>query len=236
LRKLIGLLLALNLGMLVVGLAWQFAAREAPQPVVFNAEKIRLLDLPPSPQPDEANTAADVVIQTPAVVAPEEKAQEPTPIANLRCFSWEKLDAAGWRAVEAYLKQIGIKPGAYSIDLEKKLGWWVFLPPLADAEAGQARMDQIIQLGIKDYAQVRSGPMRSALSLGAFSKSAQAREHAAFLTAKGLKDIEFGPRLESGVARLTFSSSISDAELENMAAQLKAGWPNGLQPATCALP
>ena len=49
-RKLIGLLLALNLGMLVVGLAWQFAARESSQPLIFNADKIRLLDLPPTLQ------------------------------------------------------------------------------------------------------------------------------------------------------------------------------------------
>lgn len=243
-RKLIGLLLALNLGMLVVGLAWQFAAREASQPVMFNADKIRLLDLPPTGQPDQAETVADVVNQAPAVVAPEEMAQTTTQesaqatsqIANLRCLAWQRLDAAGLRAIESYLKQVGIKPDAYSIQLQKKLGWWVFMPPLEDAAAGQARIDQIIQLGIKDYAQVRSGLMRNALSLGAFSNLGQVREHAAFLTRKGLKGIEFGPRLESGVASLILSAAISDAELAKMETQLKSGWPNGLQPAACALP
>jgi hypothetical protein len=236
LSKLIGLLLALNLGMLAVGLAWQFAAREAPQPVMFNADKIRLLDLPPTLQPDQAETVADAVNLTPAVVAPEEMAQTTPQIANLRCLAWQRLDATGLRAIEAYLKQVDIKPGAYSIELEKKLGWWVFLPPLEDAAAGQARIDQIIQLGIKDYAQVRSGPVRNAVSLGAFSNLAQARQHAEFLTNKGLKGIDFGPRLESGVASLTFSAAISDAELAKLATQLKIGWPNGLQPAACALP
>ncbi len=235
-RKLIGLLLALNLGLLAVGLAWQFAAREASQPVVFNADKIRLLDLPPTMQPDQAKTVADALNQTPADVAPEATAQETPQIANLRCLAWDRLDAAGLRAIESYLKQVGIKPGTYSIELEKKLGWWVFLPPLEDAAAGQARIDQIIQLGIKDYAQVRSGPMRNAVSLGAFSNLAQVREHAAFLTKKGLTGIEFGPRLESGVVSLTLSTSISDAELAQLETQLKTGWPNGLQPAACALP
>ena len=234
-RKLIGLLLALNLGMLAVGLAWQFAARESSQPVVFNADKIRLLDLPPTTQADKAEADADAVSQTPADVAAE-VAQETPQIANLRCLAWERLDAAGLRAIETYLKQVGIKPGAYSIELEKKLGWWVFLPPLEDAAAGQDRIDQIIQLGIKDYAQVRSGPMRNAVSLGAFSNLSQAREHAAFLTNKGLKGIDFGPRLESGVASLTFSTAVSDAELAKLEAQFKTGWPNGLQPAACALP
>jgi hypothetical protein len=236
LRKLIGLLLALNLGMLAVGLAWQFAARESSQPVVFNADKIRLLDLPPTTQADKAEAVADAISQTPADVALEEVTQETPQIANLRCLAWERLDAAGLRAIETYLKQVGIKPGAYSIELEKKLGWWVFLPPLEDAAAGQDRIDQIIQLGIKDYAQVRSGPMRNAVSLGAFSNLSQAREHAAFLTNKGLKGIDFGPRLESGVASLTFSNAISDAELAKLEAQFKNGWPNGLQPAVCALP
>lgn len=235
-RKLIGLLLALNLGMLAVGLAWQYAAREAPQPVMFNADKIRLLDLPPTLQPDIAETVVDPISQTPTLIAPEAIAQETPQIANLRCLAWKTLDAAGLRAIEAYLKQVGIMPGAYSIELDKRLGWWVFLPPLEDAAAGQARIDQIIQLGIKDYAQVRSGPMRNAVSLGALSNLAQAREHAAFLTKKGLMGIEYGPRLESGVASLIFSADISDAELAKLEAQLNAGWPNGLQPAACALP
>jgi hypothetical protein len=236
LRKLIGLLLALNLGMLAVGLAWQFAARESSQPLIFNADKIRLLDLPPTLQPDTAEIVADAIDQTPADVVSEVGAPEPSRMANLRCLAWQRLDAAGLRSIEAYLKQVGIKPGAYSIQLQKKLGWWVFLPPLEDAAAGQARIDQIIQLGIKDYAQVRGGPMRNAVSLGAFSNLGQAREHTALLTRKGLKGIEFGPRLESGVASLILSTEISDAELASLETQLKTGWPEGLQPAACALP
>jgi hypothetical protein len=240
LRKLIGLLLALNLGMLAVGLAWQFAGLEASQPLIFNADKIRLLDLPPRLQSDKAETLVDAIDQPPAdtasEVASEAVAPEPPQMANLRCLAWQRLDAAGLRAIETYLKQVGIEPGVYSIQLQKKLGWWVYLPPLEDVAAGLARIDQIIQLGIKDYAQVRGGPMRNAVSLGAFPSLVQAREHAAFLTRKGLKGFELGPRLESGVASLILSTTISDAELASMETQLKTGWPEGLQPAACALP
>ncbi len=231
-RKLIGLLLALNLGMLAVGLAWQFAAREAPQPVMFNADKIRLLDLPPTLQAD----AAKVVVEDVAEETVPPISQDAQQVANRRCLAWKSLDAAGLHAIEASLRNMGIKPGAYSIALSKKLGWWVFLPPPADAATIQAQLDQIIQLGIKDYAQVRSGPMRNAISLGAFSNLSQVREHAAFLTNKGINGVEYGPRLESGMARLTFSDSISDAELAKLETQFQTAWPNGLQPAACALP
>ena len=231
-RKLIGLLLALNLGMLAVGLAWQFAAREAPQPVMFNADKIRLLDLPPTLQADAVEAVVDVVPEETVQARPQDAPE----MTSRRCLAWKSLDAAGLHAIEAYLRNVGIKPGAYSIGLAKNLGWWVFLPPLADAAAVQAQIDQIIQLGIKDYAQVRSGPMRNAISLGAFSNLAQVREHAAFLTNKGINGVDYGPRLESGVASLTFSASISDAELAKLETQLTTGWPAGLQPATCALP
>ena len=45
-RKLIGLLLALNLGVFLAGMAMQYGSPAARAPLVFNAEKITLLAAP----------------------------------------------------------------------------------------------------------------------------------------------------------------------------------------------
>ena len=135
-------------------------------------------------------------------------------------------------AIEAHLKQAGIAANAYDIELAKQLGWWVFLPPAENKEALQAMVDEVRRLGVTDYAAVRGGSMLNALSLGAFGKLAQAREHAARLAKKGIKGLKFGPRPESGEARLVFFESVPSSALP----KAEAGWPSGLQPERCALP
>jgi hypothetical protein len=218
LRKLTGLLLALNLGMFLAGMAWQYAAKDDSPPLLFNAEKIRLLSLPPavaraSNEPvAAANPAPDGVVS--------------------RCLAWDKLAAAELVSVEALLKQAGIEAGSYDIELDKTLGWWVFLPPLESPDDLQAKLEEIVALGIKDYAPVRGGLMRNAISLGTFSSLAQAREQVARLTGKGIQGIEFGPRPDSGRVRLLLAESVPESALLS----LRTVWPEGLQATPCTSP
>lgn len=218
-RALIGLLMALNLGMFLVGMVLQRWLPEETPAVVFNAEKIRLLALPSAVLPVQP------VAPPGSPALPEVVATEP-PVT--RCMVWPRLDPAGLRAVEAHLSEAGISSGDYAINLEQKLGWWVFLPPLDSEAAAQAMIEEIMRLGIKDYALVRGGAMRNAISLGAFASLAKAREHAAGLSAKGVEQVQFGPRPESGAARLILSETLAEARIVKLPA-----WPKGLQPARC---
>lgn len=228
--RLIGLLLTLNLGVFLAGMALQYLSPAARAPLVFNAEKITLL-APPAASFSRPAVAEKVLAPIPPL-SPSETVVD----SNPRCLSWTSLDAAGLTAIEAHLKQAGIAANAYDLELENeagsKLGWWVFLPPSEHDAALQATIDEVRRLGVTDYAPVRGGSMRNALSLGAFAKLAQAREHAARLAKKGIKGVKFGPRPAAGVVRLVFSDQIADSALPKSA----AGWPNGLQPSRCALP
>lgn len=217
--KLIGLLLAVNLGVFLAGMAMQRWMPAAPAPLVFNAEKIRLLALPAGANARLAAPAPDAAVKS-----------------HPRCLSWRTLDADGLAAIEAHLAQAGISADAYDIELEnepgKKLGWWVFLPPLKGKVALQAAIDELRGLGVDDYAPVRGGSMRNAISLGAFAKLVQAREHAAKLSGKGIKGVKYGPRPETGAARLAFSAAVPETALANA----NTDWPNALTPARCATP
>lgn len=217
-RKLTGLLLALNLGLFLVGMVWQYGAKDASPPLLFNAEKIRLLSLPP------VLARASNELDTPA--------NPPQDGVVSRCLAWDKLAAAELVSVEALLKQAGIDPASYDIELDKQLGWWVFLPPLQTPADLQAKLEEIVALGIKDYAPVRGGSMRNAISLGTFSSLAQAREQVARLTGKGIQGIEFGPRPESGRVRLLLTASVPEAAILS----LRSVWPEGLQATPCTSP
>jgi hypothetical protein len=226
-RKLIGLLLALNLGVFLVGMALQQWTPSARAPLVFNAEKITLLAVPGA---SEAQPASSETKPDPSVA---ESPAGGRAVSSSRCLSWRSLDAEGLAAIEAHLAKSGIAANVYNIELENKLeknlGWWVFLPPMPDKAALQLTIEELVRLGVTDYAAVRGGLMRNALSLGAFEKLSQARERAVGLASKGIKGVKFGPRPGAGMVRLFFPDSLADNELPS----LEVGWPRGLEPSSC---
>jgi hypothetical protein len=222
LRKLTGLLLALNLGLFLAGMAWQYGAKDDSPPLLFNAEKIRLLSQPPLVA--RASNEPGVLAIPPAKPPGDEVVS--------RCLAWDRLAAAELASVEALLKQAGIDAASYDIELDRQLGWWVFLPPLETPADLRAKLEEIVALGIKDYAPVRGGSMRNAISLGTFSSLAQVREQVARLTGKGIQGIEFGPRPESGRVRLLLAESVPESALLS----LRTVWPEGLQATPCTPP
>ncbi|OYY93391.1 MAG: hypothetical protein B7Y41_11510 [Hydrogenophilales bacterium 28-61-23] len=250
-NRLLGLLLAINVGVFAAGMALQYWPQPVRAPVVFNADKIRLLGIAgiPAPriaaaslesknpepelEPDATTEPGVPPVESDSVEAGAKPAPD-KPVAESRpqCFSWSRLDADTLNAIQTHLKRSGIGVDAYDVELEKKLGWWVFMPPVETQADLRANVDEVRSLGVTDFAPVRSGSMQNALSLGAFAKLAQARKRAAELSKLGLSAVKFGPRPESGVARLVFSSQVPDKALH----ALESGWPKGLKPARCAQP
>lgn len=224
-RRLVGLLLALNLGVLAAGLGFTYWPRQTEAPPEFNGEKVKFLATP-----------EDVVATRPPAEPPADAAPAPAqPDAGADvplCLNWKSLDADQFLAVEAHLKQLGIPADGYLLALPARLGWWVYLPPQRDAEALRVAMEDLRQKGVKDMAQVRGGKLSNAISLGAFPTVRKAREHAASLAAKGVAGLKLGPRPEAGEVRLT----LTDAASANAADALAGDWPQGLKPGVCPAP
>lgn len=228
-RRLIGLLVVLNLGVLVAGLVLQTFSGAAPAPVVFNAEKIRLLGgaaVTDAPAPSSA-ALADVPGETSDSPVPPPS----SPDARV-CLSWPALNAERLMAVEAGLREAGLSLDEYDILLGGKLGWWVYLPPLADAAAQTARLKGLREKGVSDLAVVRAGAMARAISLGVFPSLEKARLHAATLGARGVDGVMYAPRPGQGEARLQLFSAQAEARL----AATLATWPSGLRPVPCEPP
>lgn len=221
LRRLIGLLLVLNLGVLAYGLALEYWRGRAEPPLAFNGDKIRLLAefRPDSPTREGAPAPVEPVPAAPAEAAPES-----------RCLVWPGLDADSLAQVEARLAAAGIAAEAYEPVLAKKLGWWVYLPPVPDADALRAALDDLRAKGVTDLAAVRSGSMLNAISLGAFPTLARARAHAELMARKGVAGVRYGPRPGTGEVRLTIQNTVSADAL----AKLAGLWPQDLRPGVCA--
>lgn len=228
-RRLIGLLLALNVGVMLAGLALQQWSSQDTTPALFNADKIRQVVVPAASRSTVVTVTQPA---TPPTQAAAETVEPDAPVNSLsRCLQWPSLDVAAYQFIERYLTKSGLAVDDAEITLERTLGWWVFLPPLENQIELQARIDEITRLGITDFALVRGGSMRNAVSLGAFARSAQARQHVANLSRKGVKGMQYGPRPEAGQARLLLPASLADKFLE----KLLAAWPREVRPEACAV-
>ena len=216
-RRLIGLLVALNIGVLLMGLGLQYWSSNAPPLVTFNADKVQLLDdlrpLKPAPETPAQDSVGPVEQATQALAA---------------CPAWSGLNADQVGQISSHLRQLGIADGAYDLQVEMRLGWWVYIPPMANAGALKVVMDDARAKGVRDMAPVRSGAMVNALSLGAFPSLDSARKHAEAMTRRGLRGVKFGPRPGSGLARLVVVQ-----ESAQIRKALNAAWPAGLAPDAC---
>lgn len=225
-RRLTGLLLVLNLGVLIAGLGIAYWPAQPVSTLEFNGDKVKFRRAPDSDGLASPGTKTAVSVET----KPAALSEVPENVASaLACLSWPSLDADTLAAVEARLKQVGVPPGSYELQLGKRLGWWVFLPPFANVEAARAAMEDARAKGVTDMALVRGGKMANALSLGAFPTLESARTHASSLAGNGIKGVKLGPRPEAGEARVLFSK----AKLKVSAETLLGDWPKDLQPILC---
>jgi len=217
--RLLGLLALLNVLMLAAGGSLE-AVRAKPATLPgFNADKVRLLGRA------ERTEAPPAKAVEPVESVNEATRQEQAP----RCLSWLELDAVLLSEIDSRMKSAGIAATDYDMSLSKRLGWWVYLPPFADAEAMRDAIEAARRKGIKDIAQVRGGDLVNAVSLGAFPSLAKARAQEKRLRTLGLEGMRIGPRPNSGTATLTIADKVAAANL----AALSEGWGKGRAPVAC---
>lgn len=179
-RALIVLLIVLNLGVA----AW-WALRPAPHVAADNAlagvPQLQLASERPSPPAVRA------------VVAPPSPAT-PTPAADIakkedapQCFRFGPFaDAAAAEAAAATLRGSVRKATARSVTSGGK-DWTVWLPPLADKAAAEAKSQEIANAGVKDYYVVAQGAQANAIMLGRYGSEANAQRRIAELRGKGIE-------------------------------------------------
>lgn len=220
--RLIGLLALMNVVMLAAGLSMEQLRGQPDALVSFNADKVRLLGRVERPvaAKDDVGVVPEAVPDVPSEATnPAEPTATPAPaIATsttvaTRCLVWPGMDASLLNEIETRLRGAGITESRYDIQLRKRLAWWVYLPPFADAAATRAAIDTAREKGVKDIAPVRGGEMANAVSLGAFPTLAKARAQLETLRALGVQGMRVGPRPDSGAARLVVADSVPEARL-----------------------
>lgn len=227
-RRLIGLLALLNLGVLLAGLGMGYWLGEPLLPREFNAGKIQLLESTrPEGTPGRGAGSTQVMAEVTAEGAPSGQGV----VQAADCLAWPALNADQVGQVQGHMRRAGVADGDYDLQVAMRLGWWVFIPPLANAEALRVVMEDARAKGVRDMAPVTEGPMAHALALGIFPSLDGAHRHARDMAAKGLSAVAYGPRPGAGEVRLVVAR-----ESSRLLAVLAGDWPPGLKPGACGAP
>lgn len=103
------------------------------------------------------------------------------------------LDRPAANRARERLADAGMNPEMREVEIRHRLGYWVFIPPVADRADADAHIEQLREAGIRDFYLVAEGENANALSLGVFGTREAAEQHASRLRALGF-EIEIGER------------------------------------------
>ena len=169
------LLVLLNVGLLV----YFNLDMIAPTPVVsnqtVNAEKLKVLSA--------KEIEAMPMRQAPAPVV---AAVEPAPATT--CYKWGNFTKTNLPSAQVVLVRLGLqgKVNQESITGQDKR-FWVYYPPLKNAELAQQKAEEIRAMGVDDLFIVQDSQWRNAISFGLFNEEALASNLLKSLQEKGVK-------------------------------------------------
>lgn len=248
-RNLFWILLLANVILFAVmqrgGFGWGEQA-EQPQPEL-NGDMIRLLPatqasparpLPASPAqvpaPVATPVSAPVPVRAPVpAVVPPAKVHTPSPSplslnmaasegtdpSKLICLEWGDFSGSDLARATAALSGLQLAGKISKRQIERDIGYWVYIPPLKDKAAVNRKIGELKKLGVKEYFVVQiSGQWMNAISLGVFKTRDAAQNFLHDLHTKGVHSAKVGERASKLKATIFILNKV-DAGTE---AKLKA--------------
>jgi hypothetical protein len=180
----------------------------------MEADKVRVLT------PEQATARIRAVGGT----APSASAAVSPGLPERGCFEWGAFAPADLAAARAAADQL-----ARGVELTERrvgppTGWWVYVPPLENRAAANARIAEIRSQGIDDVSLVVEDPkFANGVSLGVFASAEAAAKRLAEVRRRGVK-AEAGPR-EASSQRIFLRFADAPGELRSRFAEQRAAFP-----------
>jgi len=227
------------------------------QPALYG-EKIRLLGeqqkAPAKAQPAQFHPAAPAPAHPPApapepakITAPPVQPSTLQMALNMavpasdkpdvpQCLEWGDFSGPDLERVTTALSamQLGDKLSRYQI--ERDIGYWVYIPPLKNKAAVNRKVAELKALGISEYFVVQStGHWRNAISLGVFKTRESAQHFLDHLRSQGVHTAKVGERASKLKATIFRLKGIDAATGEKLAAMQKDFTGSELRNIPCTL-
>ncbi|HAF02050.1 MAG TPA: sporulation protein [Methylophilaceae bacterium] len=205
------LLLILNVGVL----AYFNLNLIAPSPATkakpdLNPEKIQLLTQEALTAMPKRNTAL--------------ASDSSLPVSNepASCYEWGSFTSDKLTEVQNILAALNVKNKVVQEGNQQSVRYWVYKPPLPNAEATRAKVAELRALGIEDFFVVLEPKMRHAISFGIFKDERLANKLADDLRHKGVREVVVEARNQGGESAFLVLEGVTATLLQ----QLKKNQPD----------
>lgn len=249
-RKLFWILL---LGNVVLFAAMQrgwivWGDREPQAQPALNRDMIRLLGSaqnPPAgvlpaavhPVAPASATVAVAPVHPPAPPAGQIPARPPAPSANaLSCMEWGDFSGPDLARVAAALSDLQLGDRLSQRQVERDIGYWVYIPPLKSRAAAKRKVAELKALGVGEYFIVQTaGHWHNAISLGVFKTGDAAQNFLNYLRTKGVHTAKVGERASKFKATVFKLDRMDAVTVAKLAAMQKDFAGSELKTVPCAL-
>ena len=168
---------------------------------------------------------------TPNIVASEDKKTDKTV-----CLEWGDFSGADLTRAKAVLSAMQLGDRLSQRQIERDIGYWVYIPPLRNKTAVNRKIAELKALGIREYFVVQaSGQWLNAISLGVFKTREAAENFLHALNEKGVRTAKVGERASKLKTTLYILNKV-DAGTEIKMKEMQKDFPGSeLNNVSCGL-
>lgn len=181
----------------------------------------------------EANSDAQIIGQQLhpekiQLLAPEQvsaltsKAEPPKAAAS--CLEWGAMLGSDVARAAQALEPLALGAKLTQRKQDEVVGFWVYVPPLANRQIATQKASELKRLGVEDYYIVPDDPKwRNAISLGVFKTQEAAKARLESLRAKGVKSATSGAR-DTQLSKTYFQLRDANSTVAAKLNELKQGF------------
>jgi len=162
--------------------------------------------------------------------------QEVAPAIPLVCLEWGDFSGPDLARAEAelYAMQFGNKLSQHQV--ERDIGYWVYMAPLKNKAAVNRKVGELKELGINEYFVIQNpGRWKNAISLGVFKTQESAQNYLNFLHTKGVRTARVGERASKLKATIFRFNRTDPATVAKLTAMQKEFAGSELKNVPCTL-
>lgn len=197
---------------------------QLPSPLL--AEKITVVS--------QSAVGAPISVSAPAAVSAPASAPVVAPVVIGNCFEWGEFAGAELDRATASLKNLALGEKLSQHEVDRVIGYWVYIAPLKDKAATAQKLAQLKARGVTDYFVVQeAGEWFNAISLGLFKSQEAAQKFLQVLRSKGVNSAKMGERASKTRATVFVFSALDAQTSAKLTALQKDFASSELKSLTC---
>lgn len=149
----------------------------------------------------------------------------PVAVQQVACYEWGSFPSGNVAHARRVLEKLGVETNVLVIAPQEAMRYWVYIPPLKNLKAAQARSDELHSRGVQDSFIVQEPQWRYAISLGVFREEAGAIQLLEEMRSRGLLDAVKGVRNDESGQTVFLIKNVTAGVAEELG-KLKPDFPS----------